>query len=444
MGFSVKQILHNKAKYVIHLETEPGLGCTEPAAIGLAAAAAASLLPEREIRALRLSTDPNIHKNAMGVVIPNSGGRASMALAAAMGAVGGDPRRKLQIFADIGPAQLDKARRLVEAGQVTVDIAPGKSGLYVEAVVQSADHEARAVIEARHDHIAALFLDGQELKDAPLLEGEQRHTENDFADLESWLLDLSLEQLFGLLDNLDREDLEYLRQGLQLNRDLADYGLQYGPGLGVGRSQLSLLRQGLLRKDISLWAGIYTAAGIDSRMGGVSLPAMTLAGSGNQGIAAGMPIVAAAGFATLEDEEVLLKAVTLSYLVTCCVKARVGRLSAICGSAVAGGAGAAAGVAYLLGGTVDKIGGAVTNHVECSAALICDGAKTSCALKVGEAAASAVKSALLALSGTVVRPTDGIVGGSGEESMRNLGRIASEGLGAMDPVILDIMLKKCP
>ncbi|MFW5837100.1 MAG: L-serine ammonia-lyase, iron-sulfur-dependent, subunit alpha, partial [Desulfovibrionaceae bacterium] len=431
MGFDVKQILHGKARSLIHLETGPGLGCTEPAAIGLATAAAASLLPGGHVDSVHLSTDANIHKNAMGVVTPNSGGRASIPLAAAMGAVGGDPGQGLQVFAAVTQPKLAKARRLVEEGRVAVDIAKDVPGLYVKAVVKAGDAEAVAVIRGQHDNIACLSLNGRELNDHPLLNPAHAAGAGELPGLEKWLEGLGTPDLLDLLEDMDHEDLDYIRQGLRLNQDLAEYGLRHGPGLGVGRSQLSLMRQGALCKDMPLWGGIHAAAGIDARMGGVALPAMTLAGSGNQGIAAGTPIAAAAEFATLEDETLVLKAVTLSYLITCLIKARVGRLSALCGSAVAAGAGAAAGVAYLLGGTADKVGGAVTNHIENTAALICDGAKTSCALKVGEAAASGVKSALLALSGCVVRPIDGVAGRTGEESMANLGKLSREGLSNM-------------
>jgi len=225
--------------------------------------------------------------------------------------------------------------------------------------------------------------------------------------------------------------------------ELVKYGLSHGPGLGVGKTQQSLIRQGLLKNDMVLAGGIFASAGIDSRMGGAMLPAMTLAGSGNQGIAASTPIVAAIDFTNLEDNLLLVKSVALSYLITCYIKALAGRIGPLCGSSVAGGAGVAAGITYLLGGTVEKIGGAIKNHIETFAAIICDGAKTSCALKVGEAASSGVKSALMALQGTVVKPVDGIIDESPETTMRNLGKLTRSGLKSMDPAILDIMLHKC-
>lgn len=443
MGFTLKNILHNKAKTLLHLETDPGLGCTEPAAIGLSAAAAVTLLKEKTIESIEVTTDPNIYKNAMGVIIPGSEGQSGIPLAAAMGAVAGDPENRLQVFSTIDKQGLERAESLLKEGKVSAEIKEGQAGLYIRTVIKAGGHTVEAVISGRHDHIESLSVDGKPQKDHPLLGGTGSEDSN-VEDLKQWLTSLYIGEIVDLLDDLDRDDVTYIQRGIDLNMELVKYGLSHGPGLGVGKTQQSLLRQGLLKNDMVLAGGIFASAGIDSRMGGAMLPAMTLAGSGNQGIAASTPIVAVTDFATLEDSMLLIKSVALSYLITCYIKALAGRLGPLCGSSVAGGAGVAAGVTYLLGGTVEKIGGAIKNHIENFAAIICDGAKTSCALKVGEAASSGVKSALMALQGTVVKPVDGIIDESPETTMRNLGKLARSGLKSMDPAIMDIMLHKCP
>jgi len=352
------------------------------------------------------------------------------------------PKNRLQIFSTIDKQGLEKAESLLRAGKVSAEIKEGQAGLYIRTVIKAGGHTVEAVISGRHDHIESLSVDGESQKDHPLLAGKGSEDSN-VEDLKQWLTSLSIGEIVDLLDSLDRDDVAYIQRGIDLNMELVKYGLSHGPGLGVGKTQQSLIRQGLLKNDMVLAGGIFASAGIDSRMGGAMLPAMTLAGSGNQGIAASTPIVAATDFATLEDSLLLIKSVALSYLLTCYIKALAGRLGPICGSGVAGGAGVAAGVTYLLGGTVEKIGGAIKNHIENFAAIICDGAKTSCALKVGEAASSGVKSALMALQGTVVRPVDGIIDESPETTMRNLGKLTRSGLKSMDPAILDIMLHKC-
>jgi len=356
MGFTLKDILHNKAKALLHLETDPGLGCTEPAAIGLSAAAAVALLKEKTIESIEVATDPNIYKNAMGVIIPGSEGQNGIPLAAAMGAVAGDPENRLQIFSTIDKQGLQKAESLLREGKVSARIKEGQAGLYVRTVINAGGHTAEAVIKGRHDHIESLSVDGEFQKDHPLLAGSGSK-DSDVEDLKQWLTSLSIGEIVDLLDDLDGDDVAYIQRGIDLNMELVKYGLSHGPGLGVGKTQQSLLRQGLLKNDMVLAAGIFASAGIDSRMGGAMLPAMTLAGSGNQGIAASTPIVAATRFATIEDSLLLVKSITLSYLLTCYIKALAGRIGPLCGSGVAGGAGVAAGVTYLLGGTMEKIGG---------------------------------------------------------------------------------------
>lgn len=361
MGFTLKDILHNKAKTLLHLETDPGLGCTEPAAIGLSAAAAVTLLKEKTIDSIEVLTDPNIYKNAMGVIIPGTNGQSGIPLAAAMGAVAGDPENRLQVFSTIDKEGLEKAESLLREGKVSAEITEGHSGLYIRTLIKGGDHTAEAVISGRHDHIESLRIDGKLRKDHRLLTVEGSEDPNT-EDLKQWLTSLSIGEIVNLLDGLDGDDAAYIQRGIDLNMELVRYGLSHGPGLGVGKTQQSLLRQGLLKNDMVLRGGILAAAGIDSRMGGAMLPALTLAGSGNQGIAA----------------------------------------------------------------------------------VICDGAKTSCALKVGESTSSAVKSALMALQGTVVKSIDGIIDESPEATMRNLAKLTRSGLKDMDPAILDIMLHKCP
>lgn len=440
MGLSIKDILHNNARQLLHLETEPGLGCTEPAAIGLCAATAAALLEPGEIESVTVETDPNIYKNAMGVIIPHSGSASGVDLAAAMGAAAGDASKKLEVFASVDEAGLERARQLMHRGVVKASIAPDARGLFVRVTIVSGGHTAQAVVSGCHDTVTSRTLDGQETSAGAALAGAPQ--ENLLPELQEWLLGMTLADLVDILDDMDASDLRYIREGLDLNTALVEHGLSRGPGIAVGRTQLGLLRRGLLQKDMALWASIRAAAGIDSRMGGVPLPAMTLAGSGNQCIAAGIPVISAAQYVTLEDESLALKAVMLSYLVTCCIKAGVGRLSCLCGSGVAAGAGVAAATAYLLAGSAEAVGGAVKNHIACFTPVVCDGAKTSCALKVGELVGSAVKNGLLAISGCVVRATDGIVDRSAEQTMRNLAAVVRKGLTGLDPAILDVMLAK--
>ena len=202
-----------------------------------------------------------------------------------------------------------------------------------------------------------------------------------------------------------------------------------------------LVSKGLIKKDMINSAKILTSAASDARMAGVKMPAMSSAGSGNHGLTATLPIWAVKDYIEC-DPKTVLESIGLSHLVTAYVKAYTGRLSAVCGCSIAAGAGATAGITYLLGGDLHHIAGAIANLTEDLAGVICDGAKDGCSLKLATAAGTAVQAALFSLQGVQVQSTDGIVGATPEETMQNVGELSTQGMIETDRTILKIMLEK--
>lgn len=433
MSYGVKDILQ--------MEVAPALGCTEPVAIALAAAAAASLLQGSDIEKVDLWVDPNIYKNGMAVSIPGTRGLSGLDTAAALGAIGGDPLRKMEVLAPVNDGIAQKAAAFVAAGRVAVNLLSDHKGLYIKIIVKSGENRAEAIIQDLHDNIVALSKNGKKITRHPLLAAPQQKEKGGLAALEKWLTKLSLGQLFDLIEELDEEDLAFLEEGLQINLRLAEYGLQHGPGMGIGKALERLVIQKTLRRDMVLMAKILTSAAADARMAGVKLPAMSSAGSGNHGLTATLPIQAVSDFIEVPGETII-RAVGFSHIITAYIKAHTGRLSALCGCSIAAGAGAAAAVTYLLGGTLHHIAGAIKNITEDLAGVICDGAKAGCALKLSTAAGSAVQAALFSLQGITVMPTDGIIGHSPEDTMRNIGLLATHGMIDTDRTILKIMIDK--
>ncbi len=430
MSFCVKDILR--------LQVAPALGCTEPVAVALAVAAASAVLPGRPER-VDLWVDPNIYKNGLAVIIPGTGGLSGLDLAGALGAFGGNPALGLEVLEPLDEDAVLAARTLVRDGGVTLHLLQDQRGLFIRAEVFDGSHVAEAVVRDLHDNVVSVRLDGAAL---PLDQASPRSAASeDMPRLEAWIKTLSLEDLVRLLDDLDEDDREFLMEGVRTNVRLADHGLKYGPGLGIGKALDRLVRQKLICRDMILAARILTSAASDARMSGVKLPAMSSAGSGNHGLTAILPIWAIREFITC-DEKAVLEAMALSHLVTAYVKAHTGRLSAICGCSVAAGAGASAGVAYLLGGNLSHIAGAIKNITEDLAGVICDGAKAGCSLKLATAAGTAVQAALFSLQGINVMATDGIVGVSPEQTMQNIGTLSTEGMIETDRTILKIMLAK--
>ncbi|ACN13404.1 conserved hypothetical protein [Desulforapulum autotrophicum HRM2] len=434
MNYTIKDILK--------LEVAPALGCTEPTAIALGAAAAATLLfPGKAIETIEVWLDPNLFKNGLAVSIPRTHGRSGLDLAAALGALAGDAHLKMEVLTPITDKDVDAALALVAGKQVKVRLLDRHRGLLVRTRIKAGDQIAESVIEQLHDNITSLCLNGEQIETTDLFPRSLEGGKNQTSALELWLRGITMETMIAMIDDLDGSDLEFLQTGIDMNMALARHGLENAVGLGVGTTLEALAQKGLVARDMIHRARVLTAAAADARMSGAPLPAMSSAGSGNHGLTAILPVKAVADHLK-SDRKDLCRAVGLSHVVTAFVKAHTGRLAAICACSVAAGAGATAAITWLLGGTPGQIGGAVENIIEDLAGVICDGAKNSCALKLDTAAARAVQAALFAMNGLTVKVTDGIVGGSAEETIRNMGILSSQGMIETDKTILKIMMDK--
>ena len=433
MQFSVKDVLS--------IQVAPALGCTEPVAIALGAAAAMSLLPSADFDHIEVAVDPNVYKNGLAVSIPGPGELIGLDMAAALGAVGGDPSLSLEVLEPIDNGHVLRAKAALAEKRISVALLRDQQGLLIRTKITAGPHVAESVIEGLHDNIVSLILDGKPV-DSPLVRESLDDESSPLVAMENWLKSLNLNDLLALTDELDDDDIAFLQEGVDVNMRLAEQGLKYGLGLGVGKTLERLVRQGLIKKDMMLAARILTSAAADARMSGAPLPAMSSAGSGNHGLTAILPIWAVRDYVEGVGSRDVLEAIALSHIVTAFVKAHTGRLSAICGCSVAAGAGATAGITFLLGGDATHIAGAIKNLLEDLAGIICDGAKEGCALKLATAAGTAVQAALFALQGVNVHHTDGIIGQSSEDTMRNVGTLAVDGMIQTDKTILEIMLQK--
>jgi L-cysteine desulfidase len=433
MEFTVKDILR--------MEVALALGCTEPVAVALGAAAAATLLPGKDCDEIEIRVDPNIYKNGMAVAIPGSGGMSGLDTAAALGAFGGNPYRGLEVLEALSEEAVGRTRQFLHDGKVKVNLRE-EPGLFIHTKIQRGPDTAESLIVDLHTNIVSLTLNGNAVHDARLLpETPFKPGKNSLSELEEWLRGLTLEDIFELVGDLDEADLAFLQEGVDHNLKLAEHGMKYGSGLGIGKAIDRLLKQKLLVNDMATSARMLTSAAADARMSGVNLPAMSSAGSGNHGLTAILPIWAIKDYIDC-DTETVLRAIGLSHIITAYVKAHTGRLSAVCGCSVAAGAGATAGITYLVGGDVHHMEGAIKNIMEDLAGVICDGAKAGCALKLNTAAGAAVQAALFSLQGVNVKDTDGIIGNSTQKTIQNMGDLSHKGMIETDKTILKIMMDK--
>jgi len=433
MNYTIKDILR--------MEVTPALGCTEPSAVALCAASAASLLPDKNIISIEVWLDPNIYKNAMGVAIPVAGGIYGIDMAAMLGAFCGDPLLGLEVFRDMDDESVARAEKFICDHEVKICLLENIKRIFIKTKLISGADIAEAQIEDSHDNITALRFNGKQIETHRILSGT-RETYDTVQQMEAWLIKLSLDEIVSLIDELDSDDFEFIREGIRYNTALSEYGLKNGSGLGIGLTFERLVSEGLLKKDMILAARILTSAASDARMSGASMPAMSSAGSGNHGLTAVLPILAVNKYIARSDETRVLKAIALSHVLTAYIKVHTGRLSAVCGCSIAAGAGAAGGITYLMNGTLHHIAGAIKNLIEDLAGVICDGAKAGCSLKLATAAGTAVQSALFALHGIDVKSTDGIIASTPEQTMKNIGELSTCGMIETDRTILRIMIRK--
>ena len=426
---------HNRPEWgvfiaIMQKEIVPALGCTEPIAIALAAARAARELgcaPER----VEVALSGNLLKNGMGVGVPGTG-ETGLDIAAAAGAIGGDDSLGLEVLRDLTPEQAEEAKRMVAEKQVCITLADTADLLHAEVVVHAGKHNARAVLKHEHTNIVLVEKDGEVIF----------ATDDDAAEQgrrASW--PLSMEKVHEFASQAPFELISFILDAAKMNAAVAEEGLRHKYGLQVGKVIEDNIGKHLLSDDFSTYAMKLTAAASDARMDGVSMPVMSNSGSGNQGITCTMPVVAFARKLGSTEEQ-LARALIMSHLGSIHIKHHLGRLSALCGATVAA-TGASCGIVMLLGGALPQISNAVKNMVGNVAGMICDGAKTSCALKVASSVSAAIQAAFMGMGEIAVSGKDGIVAADLEKSIQNLGRLASEGMAETDRVILDIMVNKC-
>lgn len=416
------------ASYVEILREEliPAMGCTEPIAIALAAAKARQALgmePEK----CRVEVSGNIIKNVKAVTVPNTGGLKGIEAAAAAGVVAGRPDLELEVLSQVTPEEITAIGAFLGDREIRVLPMQGDRVFYINVTLLAENHSACCEIVDYHTNITRIQRDEEVLFQKAGGESETpQQTDRSV---------LSIEEIIRFADCLDPEDVrEVLERQIAYNTAISEEGLRGGWGAEIGRTLLSVYGD-----NVAIRAKATAAAGSDARMSGCELPVVIVSGSGNQGMTASLPVITYARDRGASEEE-LLRALAVADLVTIHQKTGIGRLSAFCG-AVSAGCGAAAGIAYLLGGRYDVIAHTVANTLAICAGMICDGAKPSCAAKI----AAAVDAGILGYQ-MYMHGGHQFVGGEGiiqkgvENTIGNVGRLAREGMRKTDQEILDIMV----
>lgn len=405
-------------------ELVPAMGCTEPIAIAYAAAQAAARLQE-EVEQVDIYASGNIIKNVKSVTVPNTGGRKGIQSAAAIGIVAGDPDLGLEVISHVRTEQIKEMEELLNRAAFHVHHEQCSCALQVGVKVSGKGHSVLVCIQNEHSHIVRIVEDG-----ICILDEEAQEDAQELPDA----VQFSMKGIYEFARMADIKDVRaILERQIACNTAIAKEGLEHSYGANIGSVLLSTYGD-----RVQIRARALAAAGSDARMSGCELPVIINSGSGNQGMTCSLPVIAYAK-ELHSSEEQLFRALLISNLSTLYQKKFIGRLSAYCG-AVSAGAGAGAGIAYLLGGDYEHICHTIVNALAITSGMICDGAKPSCAAKIATAVDAGIMGCMMYQKGKQFYRGEGIVCRDIEETIMGVGQLARDGMKETDDEIIRLMI----
>lgn len=416
---------------LMHHEVVPAIGCTEPMCVALCVAYATEALGG-EPESIQVGLSANLLKNAMGVGIPGTG-MVGLPIAIALGALIGKSEYRLEVLHDCDNEAVLRGKEMIERGCIQINLEKAACDkLYVDVVCKRDGHRSEAIIAHEHTRLVYLCKDNEVLLDErsslhKSAEGEQSS-------------DLNMRQVFDFATQTPLEKLEFINEARKLNENAAQEALKGNYGHELGKTLTRPLGKGIMGDSIFSHILSVTSCACDARMAGAMIPVMSNSGSGNQGIAATLPVVVFAR-ENHNTEEELTRALVLSHLTAIYIKQSLGRLSALCGCVVAS-TGSSCGITYLMGGGYEQIVYSVKNMIANLAGMVCDGAKPSCALKVSSGVSTAVLSAMLAIQNKYVTNVEGLIEDDVDRCIRNMTLVGAKGMQETDRLVLDIMTHK--
>ena len=416
-------------------DMKPALGVTEPGAIAFAVAKARSFT-KGDIKKVNVAMNSGMYKNAFTCGIPNSN-EVGNVFAAALGVVAGNADKGLESLADVTPEDNVKAQEMIDQGKVTVELSGITSRIFIEATVETEEDKAIVTIRDSHTNITKITVNDK----VELETEDEKKTEEDGGEEEAHSIHkYTLQQLYDYVTTVDIEEIRFINEAYKVNLELFHEGLE-NPRTTFARQLLAINNGKEVSDDEQKTASLMCNAAIEARVIGLDKPAMSITGSGAHGIIATMPLYAAYKVNGYTEEQ-LLRATALSYLVCMYIKEYSGRLSAFCGCAIAAGSGMACALVYLRGGTVEMMAHTLNNMASSITGMICDGGNQGCTMKGVAAVDAAYKSVEFAMNGIYISEVHGINGNTPEETMRNMGLIASPGMVGTGKTIVEIFEDK--
>jgi len=416
---------------ILHKEVKPALGCTGPTAISYVAAEAATAVGG-EVKKIHVLLDRHIGTKGNDVGIPGTTVLGNE-MAAALGAIAGDASAGLNVLHKVTPEDERKAYAFSRSGNVIVDIdwETEAIGLFMDCTVETDKGVGRAVVVKTHTGLVYREANGEVQVNIPY---DRLASINETKDA---MAHFQISDFYDYATQAPLEELLWLREAVTLNKGIAqaifDHEVE-GPGFAL--SMMQRADGNIIRKAKAL-----CAAGSEARMAGFSRPAMSCATSGNVGITSSLPVISVAEDLKCTEEQ-LLRALCMSFLMTICVKNRIGRVSSMCACVVAASQGITAAVTMLLGGGIQEINKACNNTIVNVFGVVCDGARAACALKLASASGIAIECAMMAMDGVETPAGEGVCGLTADESLNFMGSFAKNGMAGSDKALCQALCAK--
>ena len=421
-----------KLTELIFNDMKPALGVTEPGAIAFAASKARSYT-KGEIEEVSLELNSGMYKNAFTCGIPNSN-QVGNIFSAALGVIAGDCEKGLESLVGVTEADNREAEKLVQAGKIKVKLSGISSDIFIEATVKTKTDICTVTIKHSHTNIVKITLNGK-----IIFENNEIHKEDGEEEI-PLIHKYTLKEIVDYVRNVDIKEIEFIKKAFDVNIELFNEGLNSKKSTFI-HQLFKMNGENVFSQDVLKTAQLLCNGAIEARVIGLDKPAMSITGSGAHGIIAVMPLLAEQKVKNL-SEEILLRAAALSYLVCIYIKEYSGRLSAFCGCGIAAGTGMACGLVFMRDGSVEDMFHTINNMASSITGMICDGGNQGCTMKGIAATDTAFRSVEFAMNGVYIYNVHGINGNTPEETMRNMGLIASPGMVGTEKTIVEIFENK--
>ena len=411
---------------ILKEELIPAMGCTEPIAVAYAGALARETLGAQP-QTVELVVSGNIIKNVKSVIVPHTNGRKGLQTAVAAGICFGKAEKVLEVISEANDSQLSDMDTFLQEAEIIVRESSARCPFDIQVTVRSEKNSAYVRIIGHHTNVVCVRRGKEYLVDKPVSEERVPVPENrgllNVRDIVTFANEVNLDLVRGILE-----------EQIRCNMAIAEAGMHGHYGADIGKILIRSYGNGVQNR-----AKAYAAAGSDARMNGCELPVVINSGSGNQGMTASIPVIVYAKECNV-SQDMLLRALVVSNLVTIHLKTGIGSLSAYCG-ATSAGAGAGAGICYLYGGGYDEISHTIVNALAINSGMLCDGAKASCAAKIASAVEAGLLGMQMYMHDSQFYYGDGLVARNVEETIQAVSMIAREGMRETDSEIIHFMVE---